>query len=118
MNPRIAAPADWSQVLARDGITYFAGLRTRRFSHAIAFMGRFDTHPERLTPTRRLWSPLPVDQALRQLRTAGLSVTRGCRDAAEGGTRPPATGTSRYRRRRVRVVLTADEVAAIDGLGG
>ena len=75
-SPGIATPADWSQVLARHGTTtHFAGLSTGKFPHDIAFMGRYDAYLQQLTPARRPWSPLPIDQAIQQLRTAGLSVT-------------------------------------------
>ena len=75
-SPGIATPADWSQVLGRHGITaHFPGLDVRKFPHDVAFMGRYDTHLEQLTPARRLWSPLPIDVAVRQLRAAGLSIT-------------------------------------------
>jgi hypothetical protein len=75
-SPGIATPADWSRVLGRHGITaHFPGMSVRRFPHDIAFMARYDTRLEKLPPARRLWSPLPLDQALRQLRAAGLSVS-------------------------------------------
>ena len=75
-SPGIATPADWTRVLRRHGITaHFPGLSVRRFPHDIAFMGRYDTRLAKLSPARRLWSPLPVDQVVRQLRTAGLSVS-------------------------------------------
>jgi hypothetical protein len=75
-SPGIATPADWVRALARHGVTaQFPGLATRKFPHDIAFMGRYDTHLKQLTPARKLWSSLPIDQALDQLRTSGLSVT-------------------------------------------
>jgi hypothetical protein len=75
-SPGIATPADWSQVLGRHGITaHFPGLDVRKFPHDVAFMGRYDTHLKQLTPARRLWSPLPIGVAVRQLRAAGLSIT-------------------------------------------
>ncbi len=46
-----------------------------KFPHDIAFMGRYDTHLDKLSPARRIWSPLPVDRALAQLRAARLSVS-------------------------------------------
>jgi hypothetical protein len=72
----IATPHDFQSVVRRHGATvHFDGLDPERFPHDIGTLGRYGRVFDQLPRARHPWSPLPVDEALRGLLAAGLSVT-------------------------------------------
>jgi hypothetical protein len=71
----IARPADWARVITAHGARPdFLGLDTKKFPHDIGFLGRYGPALDRLDRARRLWSALPLADALTGLAAAGLSV--------------------------------------------
>ena len=75
-SPGIATPDDFQAVVRRHGsAVQFDGLDPERFPHDIGTLGRYGQVFDELPGARHPWSPLPVDEALRGLAAAGLSVT-------------------------------------------
>ena len=76
-SPGIVGPEDFRSVINRRGAAaHFDGLEPGRFPHDIGTLGRYDRVFDQLPRARHPWSPLPVEEALDGLATAGLSVTR------------------------------------------
>jgi hypothetical protein len=75
-SPGIATPDEFQAVVRRHGAAaHFDGLDPARFPHDIGTLDRYGRVFDQLPRARHPWSPLPVDDALRGLATAGLSVT-------------------------------------------
>jgi hypothetical protein len=75
-SPGIAGPDDFQAVIDRHNATaYFDGREPGRFPHDIGTLGRYGRAFDQLPRARHPWSPLPVEEALPGLATAGLSVT-------------------------------------------
>ena len=75
-SPGIATPDDWAAVLHRHGvIPHFLRHRPDQFPHDIGFLGRYGPALAALSPARRPWTPLPIDQLLHGLAAAGLPAT-------------------------------------------
>ena len=75
-SPGIAHPDDWAATIEKHGARPdFLGLDIDRFPHDFGFLGRYGPRLARLPHARRLWSPLPVDQALAGLQSSGLAVS-------------------------------------------
>jgi hypothetical protein len=75
-SPGIATPQEFERVIRRHGTrAHFDGLDRKRFPHDIGTLGRYGQAFARLPRARRPWSPLPVEDALRGLAAASLSVT-------------------------------------------
>jgi hypothetical protein len=76
-SPRIATPEEFQAAVRRHGAAaHFDGLDPGRFPHDIGTLGRYGRVFDQLPRARHAWSPLPVDDALRGLAAAGLSMTR------------------------------------------
>ncbi|HKX15599.1 MAG TPA: hypothetical protein VJN19_10430, partial [Propionibacteriaceae bacterium] len=76
-SPGIATPDDFATVARRHGArVHFDGLDPERFPHEIGTLGRYGRVFDQLPRARQPWSPLPVEEALRGLAAAGLSITR------------------------------------------
>jgi hypothetical protein len=76
-SPGIARPADWARVVRASGARVdFVGLDRSRFPHDIGFLGRYGPRLATLSRATKLWSPLPVNEAVNGLATNGLSVHR------------------------------------------
>jgi hypothetical protein len=74
-SPGIATPEEFGAVVGRHGATvHFDGLDPQRFPHDIGTLGRYGQALDQLPRARHPWSPLPVEDALRGLAAAGLSV--------------------------------------------
>jgi len=75
-SPGIASPQEFESVIRRHGArAHFDGLDLMRFPHDIGTLGRYGKVFDQLPRARQPWSPLPVEDALRGLAAAGLSVT-------------------------------------------
>ena len=75
-SPGIATPQEFERVIRRHGArAHFDGLDRKRFPHDIGTLGRYSEVFGRLPRATQPWSPLPVEDALRGLAAAGLSVT-------------------------------------------
>jgi hypothetical protein len=75
-SPGIARPDDFAAVVRRHGAAvHFDGLDPERFPHDIGTLGRYSRVFDQLPRARHPWSPLSVEDALRGLAAAGLSVT-------------------------------------------
>jgi hypothetical protein len=76
-SPGIATPDEFAAVIRRHGAAaHFDGLDPGRFPHDIGALGRYGRVFDQLPRARQPWSPLPVEEALRGLAAAGLSITR------------------------------------------
>jgi len=74
-SPGIATPEEFGAVVRRHGAAvHFDGLDLQRFPHDIGTLGRYGQVFDQLPRARHPWSPLPVEDALRGLAAAGLSV--------------------------------------------
>ena len=75
-SPGTATPQEFERVIRRHGArAHFGGLDRKRFPHDIGTLGRYSEVFGRLPRATQPWSPLPVEDALRGLAAAGLSVT-------------------------------------------
>jgi hypothetical protein len=75
-SPGIATPQEFESVIRWHGArAHFDGLDLMRFPHDIGTLGRYGKVFDQLPRARQPWSPLPVEDALRGLAAAGLSVT-------------------------------------------
>jgi hypothetical protein len=75
-SPGIATPEQFAAVLRRYGTAvHFYGLDRERFPHDIGTLGRYGKVFDQLPRAEQPWSPLLVEEALRGLAAAGLSIT-------------------------------------------
>jgi len=75
-SPGIAGPDEFATVVRRHGAAvHFDGLDSERFPHDIGTLGRYGRVFDQLPRAKQPWSPMPVEEALRGLAAAGLSVT-------------------------------------------
>jgi hypothetical protein len=74
-SPGTATPDEFAAVVRRHGAAvHFDGLDPRRFPHDIGTLGRYGRVFDRLPRAGHPWSPMPVQETLRGLAAAGLSV--------------------------------------------
>jgi hypothetical protein len=72
----IAKPVDFAHVIRRHGATaHFDGLDPRRFPHDIGTLGRYGRVFDQLPRAKQPWSPMTVEDALRGLAAAGISIS-------------------------------------------
>jgi hypothetical protein len=77
-SPGIATPEEFQAIIGQRGArVHLDGLNPERFPHDIGTLGRYGRVFDHLPRARHPWSPLSVDEALRGLAAAGLSVTTG-----------------------------------------
>ena len=77
-SPGIATPEQFATVVRRHGAAvHFDGLDRERFPHDIGTLGRYGKAFDQLPRASQPWSPMPVEEALQGLATAGLRVTTG-----------------------------------------
>jgi hypothetical protein len=75
-SPGIATPEQFATVVRRHGAAvHLDGLDRERFPHDIGTLGRYGKVFDQLPRAEQPWSPLSVEEALRGLADAGLSVT-------------------------------------------
>jgi hypothetical protein len=75
-SPGIAKPVDFAHVVRRHGATaHFDGLDPQRFPHDIGTLGRYGRVFDQLPRAMEPWSPMTVEDALRGLAAAGISVS-------------------------------------------
>jgi hypothetical protein len=75
-SPGIATPEEFDAIVRRHGaVVHFDGLDKKRFPHDIGTLGRYGKVFEQLPRAQQPWSVLPVEEALRGLAAAGLSVS-------------------------------------------
>jgi hypothetical protein len=75
-SPGIARPVDFAHVVRRHGATaHFDGLDPQRFPHDIGTLGRYGRVFDQLPRAMEPWSPMTVEDALRGLAAAGISVS-------------------------------------------
>lgn len=71
----IATPEQWLAAARRHGATpRLLAVDPRRFPHDIASLGQYGRALTELPPAHYPWSPLKIDEAVRELRAAGLDV--------------------------------------------
>ena len=77
-SPGIATPEQFATVVRRHGAAvHFDGLDRERFPHDIGTLGRYGKAFDQLPRASQPWSPMPVEETLQGLATAGLRVTTG-----------------------------------------
>jgi hypothetical protein len=75
-SPGIATPEEFQAVVSEHGArVHLDGLDPARFPHDIGTLGRYGRVFDQLPRARHPWSPLSVEQAVRGLAAAGLSLT-------------------------------------------
>lgn len=75
-SPGIATPEQFGAVVRRHGAAvHFDGLDKERFPHDIGTLGRYGKVFDQLPRAEQPWSVLLVEEALRGLAAAGLSVS-------------------------------------------